>query len=179
MRILVHLALLSVLFAVPACEGLPRLAIDDWSVERDELVGRWQHPAGHVVEISDMSFERYGVRVERADGSVSERMIGRLTEAGGATFLELLINNPADDEPPVYHYARVEASGDSLRHAPLNPDWLAAQVDGSALRAGATEAGQPVAVTTDPDALRAVLARAATDPAAFQPAETLRRVRVR
>ncbi len=162
---------------LPACSSTPMLADKDRRVAHDEIVGTWKQQNGNTIDFDDWSNNRYGLRIERPDGTVSERMVARLMDLGDVTYMEVLLNDPAKDQPPVYHYGKVEVSGDTMRHWAISPAWLGQQVDESTLVTSTTEAGRPVAMTTDPDALRAVLRKATNDPSAFQQPETLRRVR--
>lgn len=143
------------------------------------MLGHWKSARGTEVVITHMGGAAFEMDV--TDGSTSAVYRGHLLAVGGARFAEVSVFQPEGSrEIPVYVYALVELSGDSMVHKPLRAEWLAqesSRLPGAIYHSTAQEQpGSGGVVVRDRGAMLELLRKAASDPAAFGPGETLQRV---
>lgn len=181
MRIHARHALVTVIaaMAIGGCQSVPSGIDPAYQVVDTTMLGDWKAANGTDVEIEEIGAR--GFEIEFDDGKSEAKYRGHLLEIGGKRFVEISLFQ-ADDrsQVPVYHYALVEEiAADTLTHRPLRPEWLAEagkNLQGAIYRSMAEEQpGSGGLVVRDRAAMVELLQKAAGDPNAFGPAETLKR----
>lgn len=169
--------------ALAACAG-PRGGVDSSTHTTDSAyVGSWKSASETVIAISsgrDQSF-----RIWVTDPHESTERAGYLLDIDGKQVAEISVYDPAADNAhskeslPVYHYALVSVSGNTMTHAPLRPEWLKSAVQGkSGAVYGSTSqiiGGSGSVVVKDAAMMKALLVKAVHDKDAFGPTDTLQR----
>ena len=142
-------------------------------VSASSIAGTWVASDGREFSIR----ETPGGGLVISDGGTSHT--GVLVNIGGSTIIEIPMSDPSrmsDDAAPVYHYGLVRVSGSTMEHQPLNPAWLSGeQQNSSAIVAAPLASGAGTVTATDPETMRGLLKKAASDPNAWGKKETLTR----
>lgn len=140
------------------------------------LTGTWTAADGRTFTIRETPGG--GLRIKGPEGEHT----GVLVDVAGRSIIEIPMSDPArmgDDASPVYHYGLVRVSGgDTMEHQGLNAAWLVGQQQGSsAIVAAPLASGAGTVTATDPETMRGLLKKAATDPSAWGVKETLTRTK--
>lgn len=175
---------MSALF-LAAC-ACPRGGVDSSSRTTDSAyLGDWKSAAGTDVKIESGRGGSFVITV--ADPKERQAFRGHLLAIDGKHVAEISVydpgaeKSPPKDAVPVFHYALVGVSGDTMTHAPLRPEWLKGAVQGkSGAVYGSTSqivGGSGSVVVKDAAMMKELLTRAVHDAGAFGPTDTLTRVR--
>lgn len=143
-------------------------------VSASAIAGTWVGSDGR--EFSIRETPGGGLRIKSPEG---EEHTGVLVDIGGRSIIEIPMSDPArmaDEAAPVYHYGLVKVGGDTMEHQSLSPAWLTSQQQqGSAIVAAPLASGAGTVTATDPETMRALLKKAASDLNAWSAKETLTR----
>ncbi|MCG3123321.1 MAG: hypothetical protein GIKADHBN_01733 [Phycisphaerales bacterium] len=142
------------------------------------MLGEWNGPNNTTVEIEHLGGSAFELEVSDAKDEATYR--GHLLDISGKKFAEVSVFQPDQKtEVPVYLYAMVEVSGDTMVHKPIKAEWLAEQsrnLPSAIYRSTADEQpGSGGVVVRDRAAMLELLRKASTDPSAFGATETLTR----
>ncbi len=171
-----------------ACTAVPSGIDPAYQVTDSALLGDWVSKNGTKVEIEHAGGKAFEVEVSDARSKATYR--GHLLEISGKRFAEVSVHQPdgntngtpsGKNDAPVYYYAMVEISGDTMTHHPLRAEWLDQQsknLPGAIYKSTSQEQpGSGGLIVQDRTAMLELLKKAASDPTAFSPAETLNRTK--
>lgn len=152
------------------------------AVEDDRLLGAWAAPSdkrqasftepGDTFVIRPAGDKAYGLTY--VSGGVPASFVVRLTRLGNALIADVAPKPPTEGHGrwqahllAVHSFFRLVPGQRSLETAPLDHDWLAAQLAGSPPALAFTRVDQFVILTAPTEDLRRFLAAHAADPKAF------------
>lgn len=168
----------SLLLAVSACTTVPSGIDPAYQTPDTSFLGTWTSQRGTTVKIDHLGGAAFDMVV--SDGAESASYRGHLLEVGGAQFAEISVFQPGEkNEIPVYIYAMVDVNESTMIHKPIRPEWMAQEsrtLPGAIYHSTSQEQpGSGGVVVRDRSAMLTLLRKAAADPSAFGPAETLTR----
>lgn len=168
----------SLLISMPACTTVPSGIDPAYHTTDTSFLGTWSSPRGTTVTIDHLGGAAFDMIV--SDGTESASYHGHLLEVGGAKFAEVSVFQPGDTrEIPVYIYAMVDVNGNTMLHKPIRSEWMAQESrtlpDAIYHSTSQEQPGSGGVVVRDRSAMLTLLRKAASDPSAFGPAETLTR----
>lgn len=175
---LIATVIVSLLAVIPACTTVPSGIDPSYHTLDTSFLGTWTSQRGTTVTIDHLGGAAFDMIV--SDGTEAASYRGHLLEVGGAKFAEVSVFQPGDkNEIPVYIYAMVDVNGNTMIHKPIRPEWMAQESrtlpDAIYHSTSQEQPGSGGVVVRDRSAMLTLLRKAAADPSAFGPAETLTR----
>jgi hypothetical protein len=141
------------------------------------LLGTW---AEHDNTKNNWIFQKSGENTYRLISSEGKTTLeGRLMKLGGYLFLDVTPNDQDSDFIiPAHVFVKIELSGDIMRTALLNPDWVKKAVELKTLGLSFTVIGDNVVLTAPTKELQEFVLRHAGDESVFSHLEEYRRIAV-